>query len=130
MKNKKIIISFLEYLEFERKYSLHTIRSYKIDLNEFDLFLYKMGKLKFDSIDRHAVQIFIQSLAKRKVADKTLQRKVATIKSFYKYLTLIDKVPYNISELISSPKISKKLPNLLSKEQISTLMKLPDLSTF
>lgn len=130
MKNKKLIISFLEYLEFERKYSLHTIRSYKIDLNEFDLFLYKMGKLKFDSIDRHAVQIFIQSLAKRKVADKTLQRKVATIKSFYKYLTLIDKVPYNISELISSPKISKKLPNLLSKEQISTLMKLPDLSTY
>ena len=130
MRNKKLIISFLEYLEFERKYSLHTIRNYKIDLNEFDLFLYEKGMLKFDSIDRHAVQIFIQSLAKKKVSDKTLQRKVATIKSFYKYLTLIDKVSYNISELISSPKISKKLPNLLSEKQVSLLMKLPDLSTY
>ena len=79
MKNKELIISFLEYLQNERKYSLHTIRNYKTDLKEFNKFLYKLDKLQFECIDRNAIQIYIQSLAKKGVADKTLQRKVATI---------------------------------------------------
>ena len=104
MKNKKLIKSFLEYIKNERKYSLHTIRCYRADLNEFEKFLFKLNKIQFEKIDRSAIQIFIQNLAKKGAADKTLQRKVATIKSFYKYLTISNKIEYNISELISSPK--------------------------
>jgi len=131
MKTDKLINEFILYIKNERKFSVHTLRSYKYDLTEFATFLRKYdSKLSFIDVDRSAIQFFIQSLSKKGVADKTLQRKVSTIKSFYKYLTEYLYVDYNISDLISIPKSGKMLPSILSKKEIHKLMSLPDLSTY
>ena len=61
---------------------------------------------------------------------KTIQRRVSTIKSFFKYLTENQIIDYNIAELIHVPKASKRLPYLLSENEIIKLMKLPDLSCY
>ena len=131
MNNKEIIKDFLHFIKKEKKYSNHTFRSYKYDLFEFSNFLNGYDKsLSFIEIDRTAIQFFIQKLSKNNVADKTLQRKVSSIKSLYRYLTEYAMVDYNVSELIAIPKSSKYLPYILSKNEIEKLMRLPDLSTF
>ena len=131
MNNNDFIISFLEYLSKERNFSKHTIRNYKIDLIEFADFLNGIdSNLIITDIDRTFIQNFIKETSLSGKSDKTLQRKVASIKSLYKFLSLTNKVKSNISELISSPKVSKKLPHLLSLKEIELLMKQPDLSSF
>ena len=122
---------FLLFIKNERKFSIHTIRSYKFDLLEFNVFLNSYDcNLLFSDVDRSAIQFFIQKLSRKKLSDKTLQRKVSSIKSFYKFLLENSHIKSNISDLIPIPKASKRLPNLLSKKEVINLMKLPDLSTF
>ena len=130
-KNNIIIDDFIKYLKNERKFSIHTIRAYQFDLIEFNMFLYKIDKkLHLDSIDSSVIQNYIQNKSQKNTGDKSLQRKVASIKSFYKYLTITLKIKHNISELISSPKISKKLPHFLTKKEVQQLMETPDLSSY
>ena len=88
MNNINFINKFLDYIEKERKFSKHTTRSYRYDLVEFNSFLMEYdSKLDFTNIDRTAIQFFIQKLSKNGASDKTLQRKVSSIKSLYRFLT-------------------------------------------
>ena len=128
--NEKIINQFILYIDKERKFSKNTIRGYKKDLIQFDEFLSKYDTLlNFLNIDKTAIQFYIQNCSKKNMADKTLLRKVSTIKSFFRYLTQESLIDYNISNLIPSPKVAKKIPHYLSKNKIKELMSLPDLST-
>ena len=129
--NKKLILDFIKFLENEKRFSKHTIRSYQYDLNEFNDFLFAHDeKLTFFDIDRSVIQYHIRNISKKNNSDKTLQRKVSSIKSFYRYLAEFSNSECNVADLISIPKTSKYLPNLLSKKEIERLMSLPDLSTF
>ena len=129
--NNKLINQFLVYIKDERKFSIHTIRAYKKDLDGFMNFLNNYdNNIGLKDIDRTAIQFFIQSLSKIGLEGKTLQRKISSIKSFYRFLTEREIIDYNISELVQIPKATKKLPHLLSKKEINRLMKLPDLSTY
>ena len=129
--NNTYIDQFINYIENERKYSYHTIRSYRSDLESFLKFLNNYdNNLSLINIDKSVIQIFIQFISKKKLEGKTLQRKVSSIKSFYSFLSDRDMIEYNISELIQLPKADKKLPNLLSKKEVNELMLLPDLSTY
>ena len=131
LKNNKYINNFLEYIEKERNFSKHTIRNYRIDLISFTNFLHKTdSNLSILKIDKSFIQEFIKSLSISGLSDKTLQRKVASIKSFFKYLNYVDVIKFNVSKLISSPKTSKKLPNLLTISEVEELMEKPDLLTF
>ena len=129
--NKNIISEFLLYIENQRKFSSHTIRAYKYDLNEFELFLRNYDeKVNIKDIDTSAIQYFIQSLAKVGLEGKTMQRKISSIKSFFRFLAEKELIKYNIADLIQIPKASKKLPYLLSRDEIEKLMLWPDLSTY
>ena len=129
--NDNLIKEFISFIKNERSFSKHTIRSYDFDLVEFSNFLNAYDKnLNFTDIDRSAIQFFIQKLSKKGLSDKTLQRKVSSIKSFYRFLIENSHVKINVSDLIPIPKSSKLLPNVLSKEEASDLMRQPDLDTF
>ena len=133
MKIDKIdfITDFLEYAKNERGFSQHTIRAYTFDLNEFERFLRAYDQnICLNDIDASALQFYIQSLSKIGLEGKSIQRKVSTIKSFYKYLAEKEIIRYNIADLVQIPKASKKLPHLLSRKEIDKLMKLPDLLTY
>ena len=129
--NDKLINQFISFIKDERGFSYHTVRSYNFDLVEFSEFLNAYDdKLTFAHVDRSAIQFFIQKLSKKGLSDKTLQRKVSSIKSFYRFLLENSYIKINVSDLIPIPKSSKLLPNVLSIEEVNNLMKLPDLSTF
>ena len=128
---QNIILDFLSYVKNEKKFSKHTIRAYEYDLNEFEDFLNRYSKgIKIKNVEASSLQFFIQSLSKIGLEGKTIQRKVSTVKSFFKYLAENQIIDYNIADLIHIPKASKRLPYLLSKNEIIKLMKLPDLSCY
>lgn len=122
---------FIDYISNERKYSSHTIRAYINDINIFFDFINKYNhKLNIINIDRSIIHLYIQSISKKKLSGKTLQRKVSSLKSFYSFLSSRELISYNIANLIQIPKADKKLPNLLSQKEITALMNLPDLLTY
>ena len=129
--NKNIINNFLDDLLNQRHFSKNTIRAYKNDLFEFSDYLYDYSNC-FDikSIDLVVIQSYIQKLFKSKIDEKTIRRKISSIKSFFKYLSFNKIIKNNISDFIQLPKTSKKLPYLLSVKEITNLMKLPDLTSY
>jgi integrase/recombinase XerC len=118
------IAPFLDYLQFEKRYSRHTIIAYQTDLEQFLLYL----KETYDEIPpvEQINPMFIKSwLAKIKQKDdvgaKSLNRKISTLKSFFKYqlkMGLVEKSPL-VS--IVSPKMSKRLPVYVEEKEMHTL---------
>ena len=122
-KNLKIVETFLQYLHVERQYSPNTIRAYKVDLEQF--FESVDSKLKLSQISINNIQQFIQELSRNKMSERTLSRKLASIKSLFQYLVRQEEVPVNIAKLVKSPKIPKRLPNYLSSTEIASLLDYP-----
>ena len=125
-----IIDSFLITLEKERNFSLHTIKAYKNDLTRFNLFL-NQGKSrnKFKEINRNDIRRFLADEYENEYTSKTVARRLATIKSFFKYLVKVELIEDNVSIHIHSPKVPKKLPNFIDKNLIDVLMSSPPLGT-
>jgi len=122
-KNRKTIEKFLQFLQVEKQYSPDTIRAYKLDLNQF------LDSIDFEppfpKITTKEIQQFLQNLTRKKMSERTLSRKLATIKSLFKYLIREEKIPVNIAKLIKAPKIPKRLPNYLSNSEICSLLDYP-----
>ena len=125
-----IIDTFLITLEKERNFSLHTIKAYKNDLTRFNLFL-NQGKSrnKFKEINRNDIRRFLADEYENEYTSKTVARRLATIKSFFKYLVKVELIEDNVSIHIHSPKVPKKLPNFVDKNLIDVLMSSPPLGT-
>ena len=125
-----IIDSFLITLEKERNFSLHTIKAYKNDLTRFNLFL-NQGKSRneFKEINRNDIRRFLADEYENEYTSKTVARRLATIKSFFKYLVKVELIEDNVSIHIHSPKVPKKLPNFVDKNLIDVLMTSPPVDT-
>ncbi|MAJ44068.1 MAG: tyrosine recombinase XerD [Candidatus Marinimicrobia bacterium] len=125
-KLKNYIFDFLNSLYFEKKYSQNTIKAYKFDLKEMYTFLNKYNnQTDLHQIDRSSIQLFLSYISEKKISARTLSRKIATIKSFFKYLVDQEVLEKNITKGISFPKLSKKLPLFLTEQEINKLMELP-----
>ena len=124
------IDSFMLTLEKERNFSLHTIKAYKNDLNRFNYFLDNtLSRKKLAKINRNDIRKFLAEEYDNGYSSKTVARRLATIKSYFKYLVKTELIQENISIHINSPKVPKKLPNFVDKNLIDTLMKTPSLDT-
>lgn len=124
------IESFMLTLEKERNFSLHTIKAYKNDLNRFNYFLNNtLSRKKLAKINRNDIRKFLAEEYDNGCSSKTVARRLATIKSYFKYLVKTELIQENISIHINSPKVPKKLPNFVDKNLIDTLMKTPSLDT-
>ena len=127
-KYKKTVEKFLQYLQVEKQYSPDTIRAYKVDLKQF--FNSLDSNLPLTRISTNNIQQFLQELSRNKMSERTLSRKLASIKSLFNYLVMQEQIPVNIAKLIKSPKIPKRLPNYLSIKEISSLLNYPYGDTF
>ena len=124
------IESFMLTLEKERNFSLHTIKAYKNDLNRFNYFLNNtLSRKKLAKINRNDIRKFLAEEYDNGYSSKTVARRLATIKSYFKYLVKTELIQENISIHINSPKVPKKLPNFVDKNLIDRLMKTPSLDT-
>lgn len=117
------IQSFLDYLKFERRYSPHTLTSYTIDLIDFFDYL----ESQFDVVDVKAISSgFIRSwlagLKEKGLASKSVNRKISSLKSFFKYLLKTGEIENSPMNSVISPKISKRLPVFMKEEDTRKLV--------
>ena len=125
-----IMDSFLITLEKERNFSLHTIKAYKNDLTRFKLFLIQdNNRIVFKEINRNDIRKFLADEYENGYISKTVARRLATLKSFFKYLVKIELIEDNVSIHVHSPKVPKKLPSFVDKNLINMLMESPSVDT-
>lgn len=117
--------NFIDSLSSERNFSRYTIINYRIDLSRFLSFIDKRGSSLF-SIDRQSAREFLYHLEKNKFSRRSLARKISAIRSFFRWLIREGKTKTNPFKLISTPKLQKRLPNFLYKEEVEKLLQAPD----
>jgi integrase/recombinase XerC len=116
------IQSFIDYLKFEKRYSAHTILSYNDDLVQFFDFLDKQfGKLDLTEISSGFVRSWLASLKDDDVTARTINRKISTLKSFFKFQLKQGKIENTPMGNIISPKISKRLPVFIKEKDLVDL---------
>lgn len=118
---KKYINSYLEYLKKELCYTKDTIKSYEVDLKQYEMFL-KLNKINFKNMDKDNARLYLKYLDGLNLSNKSVARKMSSIRGFYDFLLDIQTVDTNIFKSISNPKIEKKLPDFLNYEEINNLL--------
>lgn len=119
---EKAIDGYLDYLKFQKRYSPHTVLSYKTDLQSFQLFL----RSQFEHQDVQGlkpayVRTWLASLKEEGNVSKTINRKISSLKSFFKYQLKLGEISVSPMATIISPKVGKRLPQYVEKTHVSTL---------
>lgn len=110
----KDIVDYLEYLKYERRVSINTIDSYGENL----LLLSNTLRKPLIKLDKDDIRDFLFKIEK---SERTKAHYLTVFNSFYKYLVFMDKLEVNPCDGIKSPKLEKKLPSYLTKEEIDKL---------
>jgi tyrosine recombinase XerC len=129
-----LIDSFIEYLRSERHFSSHTARCYAADLDQFCRYLRSSGAdsdldQRLLRMTDDAIREFMSYLHGKNYCRSTVARKLATLRSFYKFLLRRGKLDNNPVAGIRTPKQDKKLPKCLEIEEIERLMSNCDTTT-
>ena len=124
--------AFVQYLRYERNMSPETIRAYEKDLYQFLRFFSKGSGQPINPTGITTLQVreFLAALKERNYQKTTVVRKLATIRSFYKFLMRKGHVTTNPLTDIETPKVEKKLPHFLSTEEVEKLLNAPQGNTF
>ncbi len=123
---------FLNFIQYERGYSSNTIKAYEGDLDLFINFLkiYNESLLEdFSKIDRQTIRHFLGKEYEEGNSSKTIARRLASIKSLFKYLVHVEVVLDNPALHVKTPKVEKRIPTFVQSNKIKELMNLPDTAT-
>ena len=112
----------MEYLEIERGLSLNTIMAYRSDLYSLSDFLVDNNIELYSDIQRIHLNMFIKSLYDKKYTPRSITREIASIKGFFKWLSINDYIKHNPALAIEQPKLPKRLPKVLSMKEITELL--------
>ena len=117
---------FLNYLIVEKGLSKNTIEAYSHGLNRFLNYLRGKGMEEVREISKLDIREFLLFLKKKGLSSKTLARNLVSIRVFMRFLTEESILSANPAEEIESPKTAKTLPEILSLEEVETLLEQPD----
>ena len=114
--------AFIKYLKFEKRLSDHTILSYDNDLKQFESFFktYSTNK-EIKTTDKRAIRSWIVELSLKNLSPKSINRKIATLKSFFKFLIKREVIEINPTTNITSLKTDQKIPNFLKEKDVNFL---------
>lgn len=122
---EKEIEAFVSYLHNVKKTSGNTELSYKRDLGKVQQFMKEQGITEVDKITVTNLNSYVLYLEKNKFAAATISRNIASIKAFYHYMYKEGMVKEDISDVLRAPKIEKKIPEILSMEEVVRLLEQP-----
>lgn len=117
----QLISEYLNWLEIERGLSKNTLEAYKNDLIGF--FDYFQNVENLDEIKRNNFSEYTMFLASNNISSSSITRKLASIKGFFKYISANREIKSNPALSITSPKIPKRLPKVISLDEIKTILK-------
>jgi len=115
---------FLEYLAYQKRYSPHTITSYQTDLiGFFDFISVNYGELALLDIKPAFVRSWLASLKEKNIASKSINRKISSLKSFFKYQLRNKTIDVSPMATMVSLKVSKRLPSFIEQKDTSDFFK-------
>ena len=114
---------FLNYLKYEKRYSQNTLTAYENDLDQFILFGKKLVEdFCVEEIDYHLIRQWIVSLMDNGISAKSVNRKISTLKTFFKFLMREGVIEKNPTDKIAIPKMGKKLPVFVQEKEMNRLL--------
>lgn len=130
MTDEGILNNFIDFLTYQKHYSLHTIESYKYDIIEFRDFVIAEGFSDSFIVSRERIfGYFLNYLADKDLTNKTITRKLSSIKTFYGYLKKENIIDSDPTLLVKAPKVGKRLPKILTEKEIDLIYETIDTST-
>lgn len=127
MVNEQILDHFLAYLENEKRYSIHTLNSYKDDLMTLVDFLTREGFGDLTTVSPRTARFYVATLHEN-YTPTSIARKISSVRSFYNYMTREELMNENPFVDVELPKKEKKLPKFIYPEEIENLFKSIDVS--
>ena len=115
---------FINYLSSEKRFSVHTITSYSNDINQFFLFLSEEYKITSEllEVNFQIVRSWIASLLEQGVTPRSVNRKISTLKTFFKFLIREGVIQESPMLKVVAPKSKKRLPLFVEEDQIESLL--------
>lgn len=121
---EKKIKNFLEFLKNDKKLSENTLQSYKRDIVQYEEYVSKKG-IDYLNIEVEDMNAYLKFLQKNNKKSSTISRNLASIRSFYQYLLRVKVLTKDPTDGIQSPKIEKKIPSVLSSQEVELLLEQP-----
>lgn len=126
----KYIDSFLNFLQYEKRFSLSTIRSYKTDIHQFSEFCHKhLDLTESDQVSYKNIRAWIVEMMESGISSRSVNRKISSLKSFFKFLLREDLLEKNPMDRVVAPKSSKSLPGFVDEEAMDVLLDKFDFGT-
>ncbi|EAQ42020.3 phage integrase family protein [Polaribacter sp. MED152] len=118
-----MIKAFLDYLSHEKNYSKHTVIAYQKDLNSFKSFI----RINFDQedlleVNYSQIRSWIVSLVEEEISNRTINRKISSLKSFYKFLQKTEQIKSNPLQKHKALKVAKKVQVPFSQKEVATVL--------
>ncbi|MDW8272960.1 MAG: tyrosine-type recombinase/integrase [Chitinophagales bacterium] len=113
--------SFLAYLRYEKRYSAHTLTAYQKDLEQFCSFI-EVFQLVPEQANHTQIRSWIVEMMRDGISARSINRKISTLKSFYKFLLRHQKIARNPMQKVVAPKTEKKLPVFVEEKAMKKLL--------
>ena len=118
--------SFLNYLEFQKRYSKHTITAYHNDLKQFDFFLLEQSGLEDMSQANHfQIRSWIVSMLQDNMTARSINRKLSSLNTYFKFLLQRKEIAKNPMRKVQGPKEKKRLPGFIKTANLERLFEIP-----
>ena len=120
-----LIEAFLEYLEFEKKYSKNTIQAYKTDLIAFkDFCEVEFDQVDLENVHYNQIRTWIVSLVNNNISNRSVNRKISSLKTFYKFLQKIGEIETNPLSSHKALKVQKKIQTPFDQNEVKEVLEL------
>jgi integrase/recombinase XerC len=127
---RRAIRAFLDDLKHRRGLSPNTVSSYESDLTQFQIFVEEELRItKPSSVDVLAIRSFLAHLHQEGLARASVARKLAALRTFFRYLLREGTIVKNPARLVSTPRLDRKLPPRIEEGEVERLLEAPDAST-
>ena len=123
-KMEKQIKQFLDFLQNEKRVSNNTLQSYSRDIHQYESYL-SQNRINYVKVDNKAINEYLKYLQQNGKKTSTISRSLASIRSFYQYLMRVKKIKHDPTENIQSPKVEKRVPSVLTAEEVEKLLSQP-----
>jgi integrase/recombinase XerD len=122
---EQAVEQFISYLHNVKSTSTNTELSYRRDLKKVIAFLHARGLTELDNVKEEDLQAYIESMKEQHFAAATVSRNIASIKAFFHFLHQEKMIDTDISDRLKAPKIEKKMPEILTTEEVVRLLEQP-----
>lgn len=121
---EKQIKLFLEFLQKDKKLSNNTLQSYKRDITQYESYINEEN-LQYQKVNKEDIKKYLDNLKNIGKKTSTISRNLASIRSFYQYLLRVKKIKEDPTEGIQSPKVEKRVPSVLTSQEVELLLEQP-----